>query len=1014
MKKVFLIFTLLLSCYWAKGQTVASLSLSPQGFTILADGTSPVTITALCTYVGGSPAPDNCSAGGGVTWSSPSRALQPSNGGQFAGGVIKWSLSYPPAGSLFAGAQTAQALVHACAQSQCDNVKGLADPITAISNISLTSNVVTLTVNNSPTTVGAGQIVSFVGLTTLPALNGQLITLTSADATTLTFPFTHADISSTIETGDVAIPLNVYTTPSLGAYQNIQPGTYYTPSLVIGSTMAVGAGFTYSHGGNGNPFQFTCNWSSSDNTKATITRYGLATAVGVGAVTFTCGQAGNGIIDNSFGETGLTFGPINITSPTPTLQIWYVRPDGGTPYVNGTQTPAGQCDGLHDASYASTGGTGVNQPCAVGNLAYLWMDQVTHNSEKWMIGPGDQVIVRQGTGYNIGLNQLSPAFGGSVTDPVNCGNPDCYMPSIPSGTAAHHTRILGENYASCANGVGGTLLYVSWASKFGFNLEDSQYVDVQCFEVTDQAACAYGNGFTANCQGSSLDYGVNGARLTGMTGSDNIIDINYHGLAAEGYRGATGANLLIDRNRIQVPYTGFDTDDLPHNLSNISVAGGLTMNDTVTEFVGCIETYPVVLHYPYSECRDQPNGQGDGFGTANTTGSFSFNNDIWRYNFQDGLDLLHAESQFLSVTNSQSYGNIGNSYKLGPAETVIFQNNLSISNCFRVTFLFGDEPSSGIGNVNTPCRAGGGNLIFTYFAYGTVDVQNNNLLGYGAGFVGSQCDAGSDNCSTTNTLFQNNYTEAWASTNPFNGFANPTMFCTLDIPLLSSCNHTLGDYPPNIGWTTRTNNLYSGIFPCPGTLNTGETCNTLTPGTSVAPSSPITNSQSGEEVVDPFNIPASYNGTYLVCPSCGWYMSSGSSSIATGGTPIAGLTLDAIGYPYDVSNPSIGPLQFQSGMPTVVDPTCTPGAGTYTSSQSVTCSSTTPSSTTYCTINGSTPTTSSPVCTAISVITTLTLRAISTAVGFTNSSIPSFGYIITSLATPTRLKAVIIKSGKIP
>ena len=65
-------------------------------------------------------------------------------------------------------------------------------------------------------------------------------------------------------------------------------------------------------------------------------------------------------------------------------------------------------------------------------------------------------------------------------------------------------------------------------------------------------------------------------------------------------------------------------DDTPHSLGNISVAGGFTMNNSITEFVGCVEEYPIVHKYPYIECRDsETGGYGDGFGTASTTGDWS-------------------------------------------------------------------------------------------------------------------------------------------------------------------------------------------------------------------------------------------------------------------------------------------------------------------------------------------------------------------------------------------------------
>ena len=82
--------------------------------------------------------------------------------------------------------------------------------------------------------------------------------------------------------------------------------------------------------------------------------------------------------------------------------------------------------------------------------------------------------------------------------------------------------------------------------------------------------------------------------------------------------------------------------------------------------------------------------------------------------------------------------------------------------------------------------------------------------------------------------------------------------------------------------------------------------------------------------------------------------------------------------------------------PTIVNnPTCTPVAGTYYAAQSVTCSSTTPSSTTYCTIDGTTPTSGSPICTSIAVTASLTLKAISEASGLTNSSVVPSVYTIT-------------------
>jgi DNA-binding beta-propeller fold protein YncE len=81
--------------------------------------------------------------------------------------------------------------------------------------------------------------------------------------------------------------------------------------------------------------------------------------------------------------------------------------------------------------------------------------------------------------------------------------------------------------------------------------------------------------------------------------------------------------------------------------------------------------------------------------------------------------------------------------------------------------------------------------------------------------------------------------------------------------------------------------------------------------------------------------------------------------------------------------------------PLAATPTFSPGAGTYTSTQSVTISCTTPSSTLYYTDDGSTPTASStPYTTPVSVAASETLNAICAASGYQNSAVGSAVYVI--------------------
>lgn len=87
-------------------------------------------------------------------------------------------------------------------------------------------------------------------------------------------------------------------------------------------------------------------------------------------------------------------------------------------------------------------------------------------------------------------------------------------------------------------------------------------------------------------------------------------------------------------------------------------------------------------------------------------------------------------------------------------------------------------------------------------------------------------------------------------------------------------------------------------------------------------------------------------------------------------------------------------------LPVVLTPSFAPGAGTYTSAQSVTITCLTPSSNIFYTTDGSTPTTSSTHYTApVSVATSQTIQAIATAAGFIQSPVGSASYVL-NVANP--------------
>jgi hypothetical protein len=587
------------------------------------------------------------------------------------------------------------------------------------------------------------------------------------------------------------------------------------PTFVVGSTIAVGEGLEINHDGangsqpTGQPYT-ACSFVSSNPAVATVTRYGLVTAVAPGQVTISCAIKGNARFGNSAiagwvaPGNAITF---QVTQgSTAAATTWYVRPDGGTPFVSATQTPNGQCNGKVNAPYP---GSGVNQPCAMGNIRYLWADGVTWYKTNWMIAGGDTVIVApNANGYNTGIDAVPQT--GVAWSPVNCsGTASCSMPSIPSGTAQRHTRILGANYANCSTDSAKTLLNVSFGGYTAFNLTGSQFVDVSCFEVHDKAACAVGN-FTNTCSGKN--WGHYGITQSAMTGNVNYTDLFIHGLAVEGIRGPTGGNVVMNRVHVRGnPTAGIDMDDLAWSSGNISVAGGLTMNNSITEFSGCVEEFPVVHNYPYIECRDQTTGAyGDGFGTASTTGSWSFNNDIWRYNFSDGLDLLHSGMQSLIVLNSQSYGNDGQALKIGSGQYVHLQNNIVLDNCARILATIGDEPASAIVPGVTACRAAGDWVPMSFDDQGEYLVQNNTFAGYGSTPFDLRCAGGWDSCIHAATAFENNVVV---------GIQAPTRA----LPGLFYLSSPSTAMPPNGGWGQRNHNLYYNLKSCP-TLLSGEKC----------------------------------------------------------------------------------------------------------------------------------------------------------------------------------------------
>jgi sugar lactone lactonase YvrE len=131
-----------------------------------------------------------------------------------------------------------------------------------------------------------------------------------------------------------------------------------------------------------------------------------------------------------------------------------------------------------------------------------------------------------------------------------------------------------------------------------------------------------------------------------------------------------------------------------------------------------------------------------------------------------------------------------------------------------------------------------------------------------------------------------------------------------------------------------------------------------------------------------------------------------SSTVYTGPITVsASETINAIAVAAGYSNSPVATAAYVIGIPVAATPVFTPPAGTYTGTQTVTISDTTPGATIYYTTNGTTPTTSSTLYTGpITVSVSETIEAIAVAIAYTNSAVATAAYVIQpptySCATP--------------
>ncbi len=525
---------------------------------------------------------------------------------------------------------------------------------------------------------------------------------------------------------------------------------------------------------------------------------------------------------NTPAQSGSTTPAVVVPAPAPTGPgtTWYIRPDGGTRYSSNTLK--GQCDGKSDSPYL---GSGTNQHCAFGDYRFLWDDQSYGGYNNWAIAGGDTVIIRGGP-WRVGYNQ-----GTSFSD-VWCagsGNPyGCTNPTIPSGSASQHTRILGENFASCNSGTATdrtklTQIFGGFGVGVALNLSGTQNVDVSCLEITRHSQCVRSGvpAYPSSCS-SSLpidDYDIHGIGTNNKTSNVTMTDLWIHGHTSRGIIGPIGGPVTC--LRCNISYNGMAGWDFDDGSSTPYGAGSVwNLLYSTIEWNGCNQEYPITHAIPAISCYSQSTGgYGDGVGTPAGTGSgMSVNVDhsVIRNNTQDGLDLLHmdAGNNTLSVTNSTSESNLGQSYKWGQNfQTVTFVNNVALENCLRMASPIPGAPTTFNANLRDFCRAQDA-LRFNFLNGNTALVANNTIVSYSPTTYDIACSDPA--CPNTTLTFRNNISI---------GYDNPTTYN------MGGQNGGPGDFffQEPIGHVIRDHNVWYGFRNIhPSSCLAGEIC--LDPG----------------------------------------------------------------------------------------------------------------------------------------------------------------------------------------
>ena len=445
---------------------------------------------------------------------------------------------------------------------------------------------------------------------------------------------------------------------------------------------------------------------------------------------------------------------------------WYVRPDGGTRYS--TAMTSGQCDGTADAAYP---GSGTNRHCAFKDVRALWQDGSYANGTSFpawgWIGKGGDTYLLRGSiadkafyrvGWNNGANtyeNASKLYYGIAGDPYNSG-----MPSPPSGSASQHTRILGENYASCRAPGAKTQIIGGFATASVISMRGASYVDLACLDITDHSSCgraAQAEGCNSSV-GSLSDYAGTGILWSNTATHDTLTDVHIHGLAGNGMLGPTGDGIVFSYiDILGNAGAGWNADGGDGKTGT----GDLLVEHFNISWNGCAEQYPVTDALPYGDCTDDNSGgYGDGFGTTTVESHpawhVKFDEGVVSYNTQDGLDALHiaGEGSSMTVSHTLAYGNMGQQIKVGGASGVITDNQI-VTNCNALRQKIPGTPAGFNKKLSDFCRAADAGVLVSVNDRVPLKFVSNII--YSASATGVEVECADSSCGTDSKVdFRNN------------------------------------------------------------------------------------------------------------------------------------------------------------------------------------------------------------------------------------------------------------------